>query len=130
MFGLSGTGDGSTSKNKTLMNSIAHGTNHPVSVHDIFDCYVHMEEGNTKNSKFIGDFMKGMMNELYPRKELFYLINFNGDKVVQVKVDIIEKYCPNISSMLCTLIGGNTCFSDIGNVKFVKNVVRGSKLVH
>ena len=35
MFGLSGSGDGSTVKNNPFNNSIVHGTHHIVAVHDI-----------------------------------------------------------------------------------------------
>ena len=67
VFCLSGLGDGATLNNKTLMNSITHGTHNTVAVCDIFDCNGHMEWGNTKNSKFISDFMKGMVDDIYPR---------------------------------------------------------------
>ena len=68
VFGLSGSGDGDTFKKNYLMNAIMHGTNHPVAVHDIFYCNGYMEGGNTKNSNFISDFTKGMMDEIDPRK--------------------------------------------------------------
>ena len=35
VFGLSGSGDGATVKNKPFMNKITHGTHHPVDVSDI-----------------------------------------------------------------------------------------------
>ena len=43
-----------------------------------------MEGGNIENSKSIRNYMKGMMNDIDPRKESFDLIKFNGAKVVQV----------------------------------------------
>ena len=89
-----------------------------------------MEGGNTNNYKFISDYMKGMMDDIYPRRELFDLINFDGAKLVQVAGDSLELYHPKLTFMLCTFHGGNTCFRDIGNMEFVKNIIRGSKLLH
>ena len=40
--------------------------------------------------KFISSFMKDTMEKIGPRKELFYLINFDGAKVVQVAGEILE----------------------------------------
>ena len=71
-----------------------------------------------------------MMDKIDPRKELFYLINFDGDKVVQVACELLEVYHPNFTCMLCNMHGGNICFSDIGNLEFAKNLIRVSKLVH
>ena len=68
LFGPSESDDGSIVMNKTLMNEIAHGTHNTVAICDIFDCTWHMDGGNTKNYKFISDFMKRMMNEIDPRK--------------------------------------------------------------
>ena len=69
------------------------------------------------------------MDALDPREELFGLINFDGAKVVQVEGELLEVDRPNIIYMLCTFHGGNTCFSDIVNLEFVKNLKRGSNLV-
>ena len=71
VFGLSGSGYGPTAKKNSLMNEIVHGTHHPVAVRDIFDCAGNMEGGNTNNSKFFLYCMKGMMDEIGARKELF-----------------------------------------------------------
>ena len=49
-----------------------------------------MEGGNTNNSRFIRYFMKVMTNKLDTRKELFDLINFDGEKMVQVESDLLE----------------------------------------
>ena len=87
VFGLSESVDGATVKKNTFMNAIAYVTHNPVAGNNIFDCTGHMEGGNTQNSKFISDFIKGVMDELDPRKELFDLINFYGAKVVQVAGD-------------------------------------------
>ena len=130
VFGLSASGDGATVKKKPLMNAIVHGTHHPVAVREIFDCTGHIEGGDTKNSKFISDKMKGVMDGLDPTKELFDLVNFDGATVVQVAGEILEIDRPNLMSMLCCLHGGNTCFSDIGKLDFMKELVRESKLVH
>ena len=89
-----------TFKNKPLLNAIVHGTHHPVDVHDIFDFTRHMQVGNTNNSKFIRDFMKGVVDELDPRKELFDPIKFYGKKVVQVAGQILEVDHQNLTCML------------------------------
>ena len=68
VFGLSGSSDGATVNKKTLMNAIAHVTNHIVAVRDIFDCTGYMEGWNMKNSNFISDFIKFMMDDIDPRK--------------------------------------------------------------
>ena len=68
VFGLSGTDDGTTLNKKPLMNSIPHGTHHPVAIHDIFDCTGHMKGGNTNDSKFIRNCMDVIMDELDTRK--------------------------------------------------------------
>ena len=48
------------------------------------------------------------MDELYTRKELFDLIKFYGDKVVQVVGELLEVDLPNLTCMLCTLhVGKN-----------------------
>ena len=112
------------------MNVIAYSTNHTVAVHDIFNCTFHVEVRNTNNYKFIRNFMKGMMDDLDKRKELFNLINFDGAKVVQVTGEILELDRPNLTCMFCTLYGAKICFSDIVNMEFVKNIFRGSNLVH
>ena len=70
------------------------------------------------------------MHELGPRKELFDLTKFDGAKLLQVEVKLLEVNCLNLTCILCTLNGGNTCFSDIGNLELVKNIIRGSNLVH
>ena len=67
MVGLSGSGYGFTVKDNPLINTMTHGTHHPVDVRDIFDCPGHMEGGNTNNFSFIGNFMKIMMDELDTR---------------------------------------------------------------
>ena len=85
VFVLSGSGDRSTVNKKQFMNTISHGTHHPVVVCDIFYCTGHMEVASTNNCKFIRYCMKGMMYELDPRKELLEMINFDGTKVVQVE---------------------------------------------
>ena len=74
--------------------------------------------------------MNGMMNELDPRKEIFDLIKFYCAKVVQVEDELLEEDRPNLTRILCTLNSGNTCFSEIENLEFVKNIIRGSKQVH
>ena len=61
-FGLSGSGDGDTSKKNPFINKITHGTHHPMSVCDIFNCNRHIEVGNMNKSNFIRDFMKGKMD--------------------------------------------------------------------
>ena len=86
LFGLSGSGDGTTVRNNPLMNSITHGVHNPVSVQDISDCTGHIEVRNTNNYNFISDIIKSMMDELDPSKELFDLINFDGSKVVHAAV--------------------------------------------
>ena len=73
--------------------------------------------------------MKGIMDELDQRKELFDLINFYCAKLVQVKGCLLEVDRTNLTCMLCTLHGVNTCFSDIVKLEFVKNIIRGSNLV-
>ena len=98
MFGLSGSGDGATVKNKPLMNEIAYGTHHPGNVHDIFYCTDHIEGGNTNNSMLIRDFMEGRMYEIFPRNELFDMINFDGAKVVQVAGKILEADHTNVQT--------------------------------
>ena len=89
-----------------------------------------MEGGNTDNSKFISDCMKGMMDDIDPRKGLFDLINFYGAKFLQVAGELLGVDRPNLFCILCTLHGVNTCFSDIGNMEVVKNIISGSKLVY
>ena len=89
-----------------------------------------MEGGNTDNSNFISDCMKDMMYELDTRKKLFDLIKFDGTKVVQVAGELLEVKRPNLTCILLTLHGGNTCFRDIVNLEFLKNLIRGSKPVH
>ena len=71
-----------------------------------------------------------MMNELDPRKELFDLINFDGFKVAQVSSGLLDVDLPKLTCKLYTLHCGNTCFSDIVKLYFVKNIIRGSKLLH
>ena len=88
-----------------------------------------MEESNTNNYNFIVNGMNIMMDELYPRKEIFDLINFDGAKVVQVAGGLIEVDFPNLVCMLCTFYGGNKCFRYIGKLEFVNNLVRGSNPV-
>ena len=66
MFELSGLADGVTVKKKPFMNVIAHGNHHPVAISDMFDWTGNMEGGNTNISKFISDFMKGMVDDIYP----------------------------------------------------------------
>ena len=112
------------------MNVIAHGTNNPVAVCYIFDCTGHMEGGNTNNSNFIRYCMKGIIDELDPRKELFDLTNSDGYKVVQVAGEVLEVDHQNLTCMLRTLHEGNTCFSDICKLDFVKNLIRVSNLLH
>ena len=124
VFGLSGSGDGATVNNKTLMNTIGHGTHHPVDVCDIFDFTGYMEGGSINNPKFIRNCMKVIMDDIDTRKRLFNLINFDGYKVVQVAGESLDVYRPNLTCMLCTLNSGNTCFSDIGNMEFAKNIIR------
>ena len=68
--------------------------------------------------------MTGMMDEFDHRKELFELVNFYGAKVVQVAGELLEVDHPNLYCMLCTLHGGNKCFSDIGKMDSVKNIIR------
>ena len=51
------------------------------------------------------DCMKGMLNVLDPRKELFELINFDGTKVVQVEGDLLEVDRKNLTCMLRILHG-------------------------
>ena len=47
--------------------------------------------------------MEGMMDDIDPRKELFDLINFDGDKVVKVESGkLLEVDWPNLTCMLCT----------------------------
>ena len=43
-----------------------------------------------KKSNFIIDCMKGMVDDLDPRKGLFDLINFDGTKVVNVTGELLE----------------------------------------
>ena len=74
--------------------------------------------------------MKDTMDEIDPRKELFDLINCYGFKVVQVSDEILEVDFPNLACMFLTLHVSNTCFSDIVKMDFVKNIVRGSNVVH
>ena len=62
MFGLSGSGDGATVKKNPLMNEITCGTHNPVNVCGIFYCTRNMERGNTNNSKFMKNCMKGFMD--------------------------------------------------------------------
>ena len=69
VFGLSGSGYGTTVKKKPLMNSIPHGTHHTVAVNYIFDCTGHTEGGNMNNYKFIRNCMKGIMDKIDTRKE-------------------------------------------------------------
>ena len=95
------------------MNEISHGTHHPVSVRDIFDCTGHMEGRNTNNYRFIINFMEVMKDELDPKKELIDLINFDGAKAVQVAVDILDTDRLNLTFRLFTLHGAKTFFSDI-----------------
>ena len=52
--------------------------------------------------------MKGIMDELDPRKEFFDLINFDGTKVVQVAGELLEVDLPNFSCVLCNFHVGNT----------------------
>ena len=80
---IPGSAYGDIVNNKPLINVITYSTHHPVDVCEIFDCTVHMEGRNTKNSKLISDCMKGMIYEIDPSKELFDLINFDGSKVVR-----------------------------------------------
>ena len=68
VFGLSGSGNGYAVKKNPLMNEIMHVTHHPVAVRDIFYCTGHIERGIMKNSMFIRNCIKGMMDEIYPRK--------------------------------------------------------------
>ena len=116
MFGLYGSGDGATVKNKPSANAIAHGTQNPENVHDIFYCTGHMEGENMNNYNFISDCMKDVTDNIYPRKELFNRINFDGDKAVHLAGEILEVDCQNIIYMLCTLNGANTRFSDNVNL--------------
>ena len=53
------------------------------------------------------------MDDLDPRKELSYLINFDGGKLLQVKGELLDVDRPKRTCMLCTFYGGNTLFSDI-----------------
>ena len=73
---------------------------------------------------------KVMMNDIDPRKKLFYLINFNGAKVVQLSGELLEVYHTNLTCMLVIFHGSNTCFSEIVNLDLLKNIIKGSKLVH
>ena len=130
VFDISGSGKGGIFKQKPSIKVITWGTNNPVAVCDIFDYTGHIEGGNINSYKFIRNFMKGMMDDLDKRKELFNLINFDGAKVVQVTGEILELDRPNLTYMLCTLYGAKICFSDIVNMEFVKNIFRGSNLVH
>ena len=98
------------------MNAIVHGTHHIVAVCDIFNCTLHMEGGNMNNSKFIRNVLKGIMDELDTRQELSDLINFDGAKVLQVTGEILNADCTNLTCMLFTLNGTNTCFMDIGKL--------------
>ena len=128
VFGLSWSGDGATVMKNPLINSISNGHHHPLDVHDIFDFAGHIEGWNTNNSNYISDSMKVMMDDIDPSKELFDLINFDGAKVVRVTVEILEVDNPNLTCMLFTLNGVNTCSSEKVNLDFVKNLIRVSKL--
>ena len=70
------------------------------------------------------------MDEIGPSKELFDLINFDGAKAVQAEGEILEVYRRKFTCILCTLNCGNTFFSDIGKLELLKNLSRGSNLVH
>ena len=70
------------------------------------------------------------MDELDLRNELFDLIKFEGEKLVQVQDELLEVDLPNLTCMVCNFCGGNTCFSDIVKLEFLKNLVRGSNMVH
>ena len=48
VFLLSGSGNVDTVKNKPLMNAIAHGTHHPVSVCDIYNVMAICKDGTGK----------------------------------------------------------------------------------
>ena len=61
-----------------------------------------------KNPKLISGCMKGIVDELDPRKELFDLINFDGSKVVKVAGELLQVYRTKTTYRLCTLSGGNT----------------------
>ena len=89
-----------------------------------------MEGENKNNSKFISDCMKGIIDDLDTRKGLFNLIKFYGATVVQVVGELLEVYRSNLTYILCTLHGGNNCFSDIGSMDFAKNLMRVSRKFH
>ena len=89
-----------------------------------------MEGGNTNNFKFIIYFMKGLMDELDPRKKLLDLVKFYGAKVVHMSGGLLEVDQPNLTPMFCTFHGGNTCFSEIGNLELLNNLIGGSNLLH
>ena len=74
--------------------------------------------------------MKGILGMQDSSKELLNLINFDGAKLVQVSGDILELDRPNLTFILCTLHGGNTCLSDIVKLEFLKSLLRGSNLLH
>ena len=71
-----------------------------------------------------------MMYVIDPRKELFDLINFDASKVVQVAGGLLKADRPNLTCMLCTWNGGKELLSEIVNLKFVKNLIRGHNMVH
>ena len=72
-----------------------------------------MEGGDTNNSNFIIFVLKGIMDKIDPRKELFHLFNFDGAKVVRVAGEILELDRLNLTCMLCTLNGAKKCFGVI-----------------
>ena len=74
--------------------------------------------------------MKGILGMQDSSKELLNLINFDGAKLVQVAGKILELDRPNITCILCTLNGVNTCFSYILNMGFVNNLFKVSNMVH
>ena len=99
IFGLLFLGDGATISRVPLLNILFSGKNLPVSVLELVDCQVHLEDGGIKNGTFICNRFLDHFKIIDPHKSIINVIMFNGASNVQLAGELLKIHNPKITFM-------------------------------
>ena len=92
-------GDGTTIKDKPLINILAGGVQLPVPIQNIVDCTGKITGGHKKDAKFVADIFFDLMNDIDPEKKLVDLHMFDGASVCR-NAKMLKFICPILSFIL------------------------------
>ena len=99
IFGLLFLGYGATISRCPFLNILDSAKNIPVSVLEIVDCRVHLDNENKKDRTFICNQFLDHMKEIDPAKTLSDIVMFDGASNVKIVGRLLKVHYPKLTVM-------------------------------